>query len=58
VPTYDYNCLACDTTFETTRSYKERETEVVCPTCNQASTRIYSVGGIQFKGSGFYKTGG
>lgn len=28
----------------------------ICPSCNAEMLRIYSISGIVFKGSGFYKT--
>jgi len=57
-PTYEYHCNQCATVFDTTRSYKERETNVNCPNCSQVSSRIYNTPSVVFKGSGFYKTGG
>jgi len=58
MPTYEYRCSQCNNTFETIRSYAERESDVLCPKCGLKSGRVYSVPGIQFKGTGFYKTGG
>ena len=58
MPTYEYRCNGCEHLFETTRSYREKETEVICPKCTMHSTRVYSVPAVQFKGSGFYSTGG
>lgn len=40
------------------RSVDDRDEPLKCPTCNNESTRIYNVPGIQFKGTGFYSTGG
>jgi putative FmdB family regulatory protein len=58
MPTYEYQCNKCEVNFDTVRSYRERETEVTCPTCGLVSTRVYSTPSIQFKGTGFYSTGG
>jgi len=40
------------------RSYQERETDVMCPQCSLKTSRVYNTPSIQFKGTGFYKTGG
>lgn len=56
MPTYEYLCNKCNTVIEVKRSYSERETEIICPNCNLASSRVYSTPGIQFKGTGFYRT--
>jgi putative FmdB family regulatory protein len=58
MPTYEYKCNQCEHTFETIRSYRERETEIDCPKCGLASTRVYSAPAVVFKGTGFYSTGG
>lgn len=55
---YEYRCNNCMSYTQVARAYNETETEVVCPQCNLSSSRIYSVPGTQFKGTGFYKTGG
>jgi len=58
MPTYEYKCNGCEHLFETIRSYRERETEINCPQCGMTSTRVYSAPAVQFKGTGFYSTGG
>ena len=58
MPLYEYKCNGCNITFDVTRSYQERETAIECPACGLDSTRVYSVPGVQFKGTGFYSTGG
>jgi putative FmdB family regulatory protein len=58
MPTYEYKCNQCEHMFETIRSYRERETEIDCPKCGLASTRVYSAPAVVFKGTGFYSTGG
>jgi putative FmdB family regulatory protein len=58
MPSYEYRCNKCMTFIEVERSYQERETDVICPQCNLKTSRIYHAPGIQFKGTGFYKTGG
>jgi len=56
VPMYDYLCGSCQKTITVTRSYQERETDVLCPQCGLKSSRVYNSTGIIFKGTGFYKT--
>lgn len=58
MPTYEYRCNKCMSYIQVTRSYQERETDIICPKCNLTTSRVYSVPSIQFKGTGFYKTGG
>lgn len=57
-PTYEYRCNKCMTTQEFSRPVEERDTPTKCITCGLESTRVYNTPGIQFKGTGFYKTGG
>lgn len=58
MPTYEYKCLGCSNTVEMSRSVDERDEPVECVSCGLESTRVYNAPGIQFKGTGFYKTGG
>jgi len=58
MPTYEYRCNQCNHTFEISRSYQEIESKVHCPKCNLDTSRVYSVPAVQFKGTGFYSTGG
>lgn len=58
MPTYEYRCNDCMTTMTFSRSIHERDESVKCVTCGLESTRIYTAPSIQFKGTGFYKTGG
>ena len=57
MPTYDYECDACDHTFELFQSINDR-VKRTCPECGQVSLRrLFGTGGaIVFKGSGFYQT--
>jgi len=53
MPTYGYQCLACDNQFEVFQSIKDDPLKT-CETCGgDLRKRIYPVG-IAFKGSGFY----
>lgn len=54
--TYVYNCITCETSLDITRGITEEEVLPPCPNCGYKMTRVYTLAGIQFKGSGFYKT--
>ena len=56
MPKYDYVCIECDKTEEITRSFSDPENIPRCSNCGYSMTRVYTPAGIQFKGSGFYKT--
>ena len=57
MPTYDYQCDACDHSFEKFQSITAR-TIRLCPECGKRKVRrlIGAGAGIIFKGSGFYQT--
>lgn len=57
MPTYDYECEACDHKFELYQSITS-EPEKTCPQCKKKKLRrlIGTGGAIVFKGSGFYQT--
>ncbi|MFO0902969.1 MAG: FmdB family zinc ribbon protein [Pirellulales bacterium] len=57
MPTYDYQCSACEHEFEAFQSITE-EPLVKCPKCKKKKLkRLFGAGaGILFKGSGFYQT--
>jgi putative FmdB family regulatory protein len=57
VPTYDYKCEFCERTVESSRSIDDRDAYTECIECgNQMHRIIVNKVGVQFKGSGFYKT--
>ena len=56
MPIYEYTCITCDKSQEITRKFDDPETIPPCPICGYHMIRVYSPAGIQFKGSGFYKT--
>ena len=58
MPKYEYVCMQCDIEYEHERSIHDKEPEYFCGNCQYAITRIFTPFGLQFKGSGFYKTGG
>ena len=57
MPTYDYQCEACDHTFEEYQSIKAKQLRK-CPSCGERKLirLIGTGGGVIFKGSGFYQT--
>ena len=57
MPTYDYQCDACDHTFEHFQSISEDALKK-CPDCGKRKLRrLFGTGAaVVFKGSGFYQT--
>ena len=57
MPTYDYNCDACDHKFEVFESIMAQP-QKKCPKCKKNKLRrLFGAGaGLVFKGSGFYQT--
>lgn len=57
MPTYEYQCKACENKWDEFQSIKAEPTKK-CPKCKKGKAeRIISAGGgILFKGSGFYQT--
>lgn len=57
MPTYDYQCEACDHTFEHFQPITARPIRK-CPACkaDKVVRLIGTGGGIIFRGSGFYQT--
>ncbi len=57
MPTYDYQCDACDHEFELFQSISE-PVKRKCPECGKLKLRrLFGTGAaVMFKGSGFYET--
>ena len=57
MPTYDYQCEACDHAFEEYQSITAKQLRK-CPSCGERKLvrLIGTGGGVIFKGSGFYQT--
>ena len=56
--TYDYECVACNSSYSVERSMHEDSVAPICTTCHNSMTRVWAVGGITFNGGGFYVNGG
>jgi putative FmdB family regulatory protein len=57
MPVYVYSCEKCEDTKEILKGMNDSDPNN-CPDCGGDIKRVFSVGGIQFKGKGFYSTGG
>jgi putative FmdB family regulatory protein len=57
MPVYVYSCEKCEDNKEIFKGMNESDPEF-CPDCGNSIKRVFAVGGIQFKGKGFYSTGG
>lgn len=56
MPTYVYACKDCNHGFEIYQSFTD-DALTVCPQCGgKLRKQFNTVGGVVFKGSGFYKT--
>jgi putative FmdB family regulatory protein len=56
--TYEYECPGDGEIITIMRPMDEEPREYECPVCGSTLRRVYSTPGIQFKGTGFYSTGG
>lgn len=56
MPTYEYVCRECDISFSEQRSIHDPSPDHFCETCGNRMTQVIGSLGIQFKGSGFYRT--
>jgi putative FmdB family regulatory protein len=56
MPKYDYTCIECDYTIEVTKSFSDADTTQFCEKCGNPMNKVYGSVGVQFKGTGFYKT--
>jgi putative FmdB family regulatory protein len=57
MPTYIYLCENCNDNKEVVKGMNDPDPKK-CPDCGLSIKRVFSVGGVQFKGKGFYSTGG
>jgi putative FmdB family regulatory protein len=57
MPVYTYSCEKCEDIKEIVKAMSDPDPDK-CPDCGSDVKRVFSVGGIQFRGKGFYSTGG
>lgn len=56
MPIYEYICQTCKNTADVDRKMTDKEIVPECDQCSSYMIRTYGRVGVQFKGSGFYKT--
>lgn len=58
MPVYEYNCSQDEShaTLAVTRSISEIDPGYKCEECESKMVRFFTPFGVQFKGTGFYKT--
>lgn len=56
MPTYEYSCITCDLNKEIIKPFSQADSLESCDKCGESMIKVYGTFGIQFKGSGFYKT--
>jgi len=59
MPSYNYKCNHCGSTFDAFKKVSERET-AECGKCGNIATKSDKIEapGVQFKGKGWFKSGG
>ncbi|MGY6497267.1 MAG: FmdB family zinc ribbon protein [Microcella sp.] len=55
MPTYSYRCTACENAFDVQQAFTD-DALTECPACEGRLRKIFSVTGVTFNGSGFYRT--
>jgi putative FmdB family regulatory protein len=56
MPIYEYKCMDCNSNVEVSRGFNDPDVAPMCTNCHGTMQRHYGSVGVQFKGSGFYKT--
>ena len=54
MPTYQYSCTECGERIEAVQKFTDEPLQV-CSACGGKLRKVFSPGGIVFKGSGFYR---
>ena len=55
MPNYDYKCNECQNNFTVFYLIDKRPKKITCKTCGSSdTTKLFTIGGISFKGPGFY----
>lgn len=55
MPTYSYKCKNCGHAFDVQQSFQDAAL-TQCPDCKGELVKVFGVGSVTFKGSGFYRT--
>ncbi len=55
MPTYEYRCVDCGNRVEVVQSFSDPPLEI-CAVCGGKLRKVFHPVGIQFKGSGFYRS--
>ena len=55
MPIYSYKCKKCAHAFDINQALSE-DALTVCPECKGNLIKVFGLGDVTFKGSGFYKT--
>ena len=56
MPNYDYKCVKCEHSKEVNKSISDATVTEICDKCGAEMVKQFGSFGIQFKGTGFYKT--
>lgn len=57
MPTFDYVCASCGTSFEVFLLPREKDVEVVCSACGSTEvTKQIAAPAVLYKGEGYYST--
>jgi putative FmdB family regulatory protein len=54
MPTYSYQCRACEHAFEIVQSFSD-DSLTTCPECSGQLRKVFNTIGVTFQGSGFYR---
>ena len=57
MPIYVYSCEKCEENKEVNKGMNDPDPQS-CPDCGGEIKRVYTPAGVQFRGKGFYSTGG
>ena len=55
MPTYEYVCRECETKITETRNISDPEPSHMCEKCGNKMNKVFNLGAVSFKGSGFYR---
>jgi len=58
MPVYDFECPGCRIKITESVSIHEELPNPKCDTCDSEMRKLFGTVAIQFKGAGFYSTGG